>query len=48
MKEPAKTQFSIGDESVYLRIAQFEKGLEQKRLSDGRCWKGVKVKSQTA
>jgi hypothetical protein len=29
MKEPVKTQFSIGDESVYLRIAQFEKGLVQ-------------------
>jgi putative DNA primase/helicase len=29
MKEPVKTQFSIGDESIYLRIAQFEKGLIQ-------------------
>ncbi|MDR0719114.1 MAG: DUF5906 domain-containing protein, partial [Treponema sp.] len=29
MQETVKTQFSIGDESVYLRIAQFEKGLIQ-------------------
>jgi putative DNA primase/helicase len=29
MQETVKTQFSMGDESVYLRIAQFEKGLIQ-------------------
>jgi putative DNA primase/helicase len=29
MAEPVKTQFSIGDEGIYLRIVQFEKGLIQ-------------------
>jgi putative DNA primase/helicase len=32
----------------FLGLRLKELGLEQKRLSDGRCWKGIKAKSQPA